>query len=107
MGVDGGTVAGAAKVKSAKGSRETGMERQPQISRERSTVRRERSMKNDVAVHELARAASFPHMRARKSADGAVANLVRSGRKQPQRIRAGSSASTARTPAQRRARNDS
>jgi hypothetical protein len=30
----------------------------------------------------------------RKSADGAVANLVRSGRKQPQRFRAGSSAST-------------
>jgi len=35
-------------------------------------------------------------MRDRKSADGAVANLVRSGRKQPQRFRAGSSASTAR-----------
>ena len=34
------------------------------------------------------------HMPARKSADGAVANLVRSGRKQPQRFRAGSSAST-------------
>src|SRR3954468_15118632 len=34
------------------------------------------------------------HMSARKSADGAVANLVRSGRKQPQRFRAGSSAST-------------
>jgi len=33
-------------------------------------------------------------MPARKSADGAVANLVRSGRKQPQRFRAGSSAST-------------
>jgi len=33
-------------------------------------------------------------MRARKSADGAVANLVRSGRKQPQRFGAGSSAST-------------
>src|SRR6476469_9753192 len=33
-------------------------------------------------------------MRARKSADGAVANLVRSGRKQPQRFCAGSSAST-------------
>src|SRR4051794_12173839 len=33
-------------------------------------------------------------MRRRKSADGAVANLVRSGRKQPQRFRAGSSAST-------------
>ena len=33
-------------------------------------------------------------MRARKSADGVVANLVRSGRKQPQRFRAGSSAST-------------
>jgi len=30
-----------------------------------------------------------------KSADGTVANLVRSGRKQPQRFRAGSSASTA------------
>jgi len=37
----------------------------------------------------------FTHMPARKSADGAVANLVRSGRKQPQRFRAGSSASTA------------
>src|SRR4030095_681313 len=33
-------------------------------------------------------------MRERKSADGAVANLVRSGRKQPQRFRPGSSAST-------------
>jgi len=33
-------------------------------------------------------------MRGRKSADGAVANLVRSGRKQPQRFGAGSSAST-------------
>jgi len=33
-------------------------------------------------------------MPARKSADGAVANLVRPGREQPQRFRAGSSAST-------------
>ena len=33
-------------------------------------------------------------MRVRKSADGAVANLVRPGREQPQRFRAGSSAST-------------
>src|SRR3954466_12231858 len=46
----------------------------------------------------------------RKSADGAVANLVRSGRKQPQRFRAGSSASTfpfslgnSHSPCQRRA----
>ena len=34
------------------------------------------------------------HMRARKSVGGAVANLVRSGRKQPQRFRPGSPAST-------------
>jgi len=39
-------------------------------------------------------------MRDRKSADGAVANLVRSGRKQPQRFRAGSSASTFRNTEQ-------
>jgi len=39
-------------------------------------------------------------MRDRKSADGAVANLVRSGRKQPQRFRAGSSASTSRDTCQ-------
>src|SRR5436189_5584138 len=51
-------------------------------------------MKNSFHAHELARAALFTHMRPRKSADGAVANLVRSGRKQPQRFRAGSSAST-------------
>ena len=43
---------------------------------------------------QLVTSASIPHMVARKSADGAVANLVRSGRKQPQRFRAGSSAST-------------
>src|SRR5438477_9645092 len=43
---------------------------------------------------ELARTATIAHMRRRKPADGAVANLVRSGRKQPQRFRAGSSAST-------------
>src|SRR5438552_18529212 len=43
---------------------------------------------------ELARIATIAHMRSRKSADGAIANLVRSGRKQPQRFRAGSSAST-------------
>src|SRR3982751_5428098 len=42
----------------------------------------------------LADAMAFAHMPLRKSADGAVANLVRSGRKQPQRFRAGSSAST-------------
>jgi hypothetical protein len=59
----------------------------------------ERLMKNPAGEHELwhelACPAAFPHMRERKSADGAVANLVRSGRKQPQRFRAGSSASTA------------
>jgi hypothetical protein len=43
---------------------------------------------------ELAPPPLFTHMRTRKSADGIVANLVRSGRKQPQRFRAGSSAST-------------
>jgi len=43
---------------------------------------------------DLASNAILPHMRARKSADGAVANLVRSGRKQPQWFRPGSSAST-------------
>src|SRR5919107_3049325 len=48
----------------------------------------------DEDRHELAWAKLFTHMPARKSADGAVANLVRSGRKQPQRFRAGSSAST-------------
>ena len=53
-------------------------------------------MKRRSAKHELARLHGFAHMPARKSADGAVANLVRSGRKQPQRFRAGSSASTAR-----------
>jgi len=54
----------------------------------------ERSMKKNAPQHELAWPARFHHMPARKSADGAVANLVRSGRKQPQRFRAGSSAST-------------
>jgi len=49
-----------------------------------------------LEARELAWECSFHHMRVRKSADGAVANLVRSGRKQPQRFRAGSSASTAR-----------
>jgi len=47
-------------------------------------------------AHKLAPSTVFTHMPARKSADGTVANLVRSGRKQPQRFRAGSSASTAR-----------
>jgi len=47
-----------------------------------------------MKMDNLARVRGFPHMPARKSADGAVANLVRSGRKQPQRFRAGSSAST-------------
>ena len=53
-----------------------------------------RSSERPMKVPELARAADFTHMPARKSADGIVANLVRSGRKQPQRFRAGSSAST-------------
>src|SRR3954467_6541572 len=62
----------------------------------------ERLMKSPAGEHELwhelACPAAFPHMRERKSADGAVANLVRSGRKQPQRFRAGSSASTHERP---------
>ena len=48
----------------------------------------------ELPVLSLAGEGNCPHMRDRKSADGAVANLVRSGRKQPQRFRAGSSAST-------------
>jgi hypothetical protein len=53
-------------------------------------------MKNEIVRRptQLAWAGVIAHMPARKSADGAVANLVRSGRKQPQRFRAGSSAST-------------
>lgn len=53
-------------------------------------------MRNEISsrVAMLAPVHTLPHMPARKSADGAVANLVRSGRKQPQRFRAGSSAST-------------
>jgi len=51
-------------------------------------------MKMAAVDHELACWHDFTHMPARKSADGTVANLVRSGRKQPQRFRAGSSAST-------------
>jgi len=39
---------------------------------------------------ELARPKVFTHMRRGSRADEAVANLVRSGRKQPQRFRLGS-----------------
>src|SRR5260221_10945276 len=64
-----------------------------QVKHRGGLLAHEWQMKSSVAL-QLASPLALPHMRIRKSADGAVANLVRSGRKQPQRFRAGSSAST-------------